>query len=246
VLSSDLHVLLACAMVLLGGGAAWLMLEAFGGRTPKERSRLRAALHRALGRAFVAIYLVLLVSMTHMALERSEIDPVTAVHAALGMSLAPLLLLKILIVRRWEPLHRFLPLFGSTAFAITVVTVGLGLLATHRSGEGEAEARTAALPDHPGRESFVLHCAQCHALSRPLGLAARQRPDAATWARLIATMRERAASRGRNVWTEAESGQIAEFLVQVGQGAAAAPAGAGTAPDGDDHGRGRGRGGRGR
>jgi len=247
-LDPEIHVALALAMVALGAGAAWIMLEAFGGRTPKEKSRRRAALHRALGRSYAVIYLVLLVSMTRMALRGPDLGATESVHAALGLSILPILVLKILIVRRWQPLHRFLPLFGSAVFALTFVTVGLGLLATHTSEE-DAGGTTpiASLPDHPGRDPFVRYCAQCHALARPLGLAASRRPSASEWTALVGTMRERAASRGRSVWTDAEGALIVEFLGQVGQGSAAgAPAGAGGDSDdaGDDRGRGRGRGGR--
>jgi mono/diheme cytochrome c family protein len=247
-LSSSLHIVLAVAMVVLAGAAAWLMLEAFGGRVPKERSRARATLHRGLGRTFALIYLVMLFSMAKMAVEHVALGPVEALHATCGILILPLLVLKVLVIRRWEPFQRFLPVLGSAVFALTFVTVALGLLATHTSRIGEPSVVSpAALPDHPGRQPFERHCAQCHALSRPLNLAARQSPTAAEWTSLVGIMRDRAASRGRNVWSEADGAQIVEFLVAVGQGNAMAPRNAGAREgeiedEDDDGGRGRGRG----
>ena len=246
-LNPTVHIALALAMVVLGSGAAWIMLEAFGGRTPKERSRSRARLHRLLGRAFVLIYLVMLVSMTRMAMGFDELGAVAAVHAGFALLLLPILAIKILIVRRYEPLQRHLPLFGSAVFILTVATVGLGLLATHRSGGGAEEAAAvASLPEHPGRQPFLDYCGQCHALARPLTLATSQNPDEARWTSLVQTMRARAASRGRRVWTDAEASQIVGFLLAVGKAGPGATQGLPTAgggdDGGDDHGRGRGRG----
>jgi len=242
-LTHQVHVFLALVMVVLGGVNAWLMLEAFGGRTPKEASRRRAAMHRWIGRTFVVIYLVLLVSMVRMALEHGELDAVEAVHAAVGMSLLPVLAVKILIVRRYPPLQGVLPLLGSLVLVLTVVAVGLGVLAGRGPGAALEAAEAQSLPDHPGRAPFVQYCGQCHALSRPLGLARRERPDEARWTGLVDEMRQRAASRGRATWTPEEGQAIVGFLVAVGQGGAASGAGdAGGAAGGDDRGRGRGRG----
>ena len=125
-LTHHAHVALALGMLVIAGINAWLMLESFGGRTPKTASRRRAALHRWLGRTYLAVYVLLLVSMLSMALDRDELSAVEAVHGALGLALLPLLFVKILIVRRYPPLQSSLPLLGSLVLVLTFVTVGHG------------------------------------------------------------------------------------------------------------------------
>ena len=56
-LTHHAHVALALGMLVIAGINAWLMLESFGGRTPKTASRRRAALHRWLGQAYLGVYL---------------------------------------------------------------------------------------------------------------------------------------------------------------------------------------------
>ena len=242
-LSHAAHVALALGMLVLAAVNAWLMLEAFGGRTPPSASRRRATLHRWIGRAYVATYVVLLVSMVRMALTMQELGAVEAVHAALGLALLPLLLVKILIVRRYPPLQGALPLLGTAVLVLTFVTVGLGLLAGRSEGRSSAATGIGALPDHPGRTPFLQYCGQCHAVARPLDLARQERPDAARWQVLVAEMRQRASSRGRRAWTPEEGQAIVAFLVAVGAGE---PGPGGSPPasgaGGDDRGRGRGRG----
>ena len=183
--------------------------------------------------------------MLSMVLDRNELSAVEAVHGALGLALLPLLFVKILIVRRYPPLQSSLPLLGSLVLVLTFVIVGMGLLAGRSSGASLSAEDIAGLPEQPGRAPFVQYCGQCHALERPLDLARRERPDGARWIRLIAEMQQRAASRGRSVWTPEEGRSIASFLVAVGQGGAGdvgpqrAPGGDG---EDDDGGRGRGRG----
>ncbi len=241
-LTHHAHVALALGMLAIAGINAWLMLESFGGRTPKTASRRRAALHRWLGRTYLAVYVLLLVSMVRMALERDDLSAVEAIHGALGLALLPLLLVKILIVRRYPPLQGSLPLLGSLVLVLTFVTVAMGLLAGRPRGAAVSSEEIAGLPEQPGKEPFIQFCGQCHTLERPLGLARRARPDETRWLRLIAEMQQRAASRGRSVWTPEEGQAIASFLVAVGQGGAGELGPKPGGGDEDDRGRGRGRG----
>ena len=248
-LSDQAHIALALGMLVLGTVNAWLMLEAFGGRTPKDASRRRAALHRWFGRTYGVMYVVLLVSMLAMAVGRAELNAVEAVHAALGLGLLPLLVVKILIARRYPPLQGALPLLGSALLVFTFVTVGLGLIAGRSGGASLSAQDIAGLPEHPGRTPFVQYCGQCHALARPLGVARQERLDEGRWLVLVGEMQQRATSRGRSVWTPEEGRAIVGFLVAVGQGGAGQdgpmPAN-GTGGDDRGRGRGRGRGGEGR
>jgi hypothetical protein len=250
-LPAAVHVLLAALMVACGACAAWLMLEMFGGVTPPERRARRARLHRWLGRTFLLLYATLLASMLVRAREMTAWGPLQALHAALGLALLPLLLVKVGIARRWKPLQPFLPLVGSLVLVAAFTTAALGVLPHLEGSAGSVELPAGGpLADHPGRRALEAHCVKCHTLARPLARARAQREDAAAWLRTVGTMRARAAQRGVPGWSDEESSQIADFLAQWGaSGGAAAPGGtAAPAPGGvepgDDRGRGRGRGGR--
>ena len=76
------------------------MLEATGRREPKFDPNVLRRLHRVTGYAFVALYIVFLVIMVGKVAEsNSPLDVKTIIHMTMAVSILPLLVVKILIVR---------------------------------------------------------------------------------------------------------------------------------------------------
>lgn len=249
-----LNVLLAVAWLAAGAVAAATMLRLFGGTVAPERRNTVTVVHRWAGRAFAVLYVVALVSMVLRVRESGLDSAPVAVHAALGASLLPLVLVKILIARSWKPLHKLLPSLGIFVFVLAFATAALGGLiywAEHaEGGADEVLARVRDLPGRPeARRAFEAYCGRCHALSRALLRAQQVSLTEQDWAQTIGKMAAKAKREGMAVWSTAEGALMARFLVAQ-SGAPPGPlpvvpegGGAGAEQEpGDDRGRGRRRG----
>jgi hypothetical protein len=242
-----LNVCLAAVWLGAGAVAATTMLRLFGGAVPAERRDRVTTLHRWAGRAFAALYVVALVSMALRVRESGIDSAAVVVHGALGLSLLPLLVVKILIARSWKPLHKLLPSLGIFVSVLAFTTAALGgviFWAEHDDGDdAQALARVRDLAGRPeARQAFEAHCGRCHALARALQQAQRGSKTSQEWTQTIGEMAAKARRDGMEVWSAAEGELIVEFLVaQAGTGPAGPDRG-GDEEAGDDRGRGRGRG----
>jgi hypothetical protein len=219
------------------------MLRVFGGDVAAERRDRIVRVHVWAGRAFVALYLVLLVTMMLRARERGIGSALVTAHAVLGIALAPLLAVKVLIARRWKSLHKMLPPLGVTILVLAFTAAALGGLLAWTGG-GDDSVDLAALPGRPeGRQALATHCGTCHSLSRPLDRARDTSMTADAWKQILGKMAGKAEARGIPAWTPLEADLIVEFLLaQRGTAAPATGGGGGGDEEGDDRGRGRGRG----
>src|SRR5262249_23137422 len=84
--------------------------------------------HRALGYAYVAVYLLMMTQMVpRMWQYQVEFPPRTVAHLLLGFLIGALLLIKIAILRFFRYFERWMPYLGTALFLCTVLLLGLSL-----------------------------------------------------------------------------------------------------------------------
>ena len=177
----------------LGVTAVVTMAEILG-RTKSSPSAGKKLAHRIAGYSFTGLYLVFLIGMF---VRLNRFGPPRGswigLHTYLGTAFCALLLVKILVARRYRKYMSALPSLGVFLFVFTFAIVAmsgvwrLGARATsatipvtyrERSGQG-----SVAL----GRKVVYLKCSRCHDL-RPVLLFAR---DAQDWQRYLRRMQDK-------------------------------------------------------
>jgi mono/diheme cytochrome c family protein len=144
------------------------MLNIFGRNVPTRGRNKAAKIHRALGWAYVGIYGFFLYVMVQKALGYTEFNSLQVMHLTLGIAIAPLLTIKILIVRRYPKLHSMLPGLGLTVYTMSVVLLLLGVgpflinKLTAPDLEGKSDVEIIAL----GSQLLEQRCQKCHDLDR--------------------------------------------------------------------------------
>ncbi|MSS70911.1 MAG: hypothetical protein EXS64_05420 [Candidatus Latescibacteria bacterium] len=159
--------LLGVLMLAFGAIAIGIMLEIQGGRvTDEARQRRLKLIHRICGYCFVAIYLILLGTMVwRIAQFREDLSPRALVHAGFALAILPLLVIKILILRRYPRLFPNVFPMAVTVFCLSFVFISLSagyyylsrrrrLLLHGQHGDLEDEDRAGAVhrreePPHP-------------------------------------------------------------------------------------------------
>ncbi|WP_417912763.1 DUF6529 family protein [Candidatus Electronema sp. TJ] len=162
------------AAVLAGAFALLIMLELRGNpREDKEANQRLIRAHRAAGWLTAVLLLGLLAAMLLKADNyHEEFPPRILLHAALGLLLAPLLALKLLLVRRFKRLGTMAPGFGIALFLALFVLYSLtgGYYFLHQSAVGHAlmtdNDDMVLLDTELGRMLLARKCVKCHSLER--------------------------------------------------------------------------------
>jgi ferredoxin-NADP reductase len=193
-LSTSASLALGAAFVLLGGLNVWLVLEALSRvKAAGVRSRL-LALHRIGGYLFIGLYCVM--SFFMFARLRSgggDSSPLATLHFLLAVMLSPLLLIKVVIVRRYKNHYGLLMPLGLTifvvAFALIATTAGPYLARASRVEQvmlDSASGLPTAIDLELAGDLTQKRCAKCHNLDRVVGA----RKDLAGWTATVDRMRE--------------------------------------------------------
>jgi len=176
------------------GLTAVVTMAEFLGRTKSSRSAGKKRMHRIAGYAFAILYVVFLTGMFG---RLNRFGPPRGLwiglHAYLGVVICVLLLVKILIARRYRKYMSALPSIGVFLFGLAFVIVimsGLWRLGARASSarvsvtyRGRSGHGSVAL----GRRVTYLKCSRCHDL-RPVLLFARDTQD---WQRYLRRMQEK-------------------------------------------------------
>jgi mono/diheme cytochrome c family protein len=177
--------------------------------------------HRGLGYVFLAIYIVIMIEMVPRSWRYSEgWNGRVIVHALLGILVGPVLLAKILIIRKFRRFGHRLPWFGGTLCAATLALVGLVIAPAWRIWRGpdtvaplstvETAEMGAIVPS--GRWVAMNRCLQCHGPGTVLG----ERRDEEEWFELTADMQDLAAgSTTRLPITDAHRQAVTSYLTTV-------------------------------
>ena len=191
--------------------AFFTMLHLMG--TPNApRAKALRCIHRASGGIAVALYVVISVMCVGGLHREGGLAPVTVAHLVFGAIFIPLLLMKVAIVEKYPELRNRLFGIGTALFTIAFViffTSAVSHLAQREEADvNRAEARLSVDLDL-GRDLFVVKCAKCHRLDRPLSASMTQ----SEWNETVERMRQKDLS-----WiSESEAIKIANFLGSLGE-----------------------------
>lgn len=176
------------------------------GRSSAPRWGVR--LHRLIGWLFILCFGLLLLEMLPRLWRFREWSIVSLLHAAGGLAIAGLLLVKLAVIRRWPQWSNALPWLGGGLAAVTLLVALSGLLPAHFLTRGRALSSAAA----EGRELIAKRCLQCHGAS--VIVAERERPE--RWHRELREMQRRSQ---RSNWALAisddERERIAAYLIET-------------------------------
>jgi len=177
-----IHAKTIVAVLLLAVGfVATLIMFHLQGRGEKLRrpGRIRGA-HKAFGFVFFILLLVLVFTgMRYVAWDRGEPSARAIVHVVLASALFTLFIMKLLIVRFYRGLLRYVSTFGMIVFVLTVLvfSTSAGYYLARRgriwgtgSGEASEPAGEAAAPAEAavvreaglGAAVYEQYCAFCH------------------------------------------------------------------------------------
>ena len=167
-----IKVILGVLFLGLSCVAGFSMLHLMGApHTP--HAKLLRIVHKASGGTAIALYAVLAVMcIASLVGNGGSVSPAIAIHLAFGALFIPFVLLKVTIVEKYPELRSRLFAIGTVLFALTFViffTSALAHLAADYRPGASAEVPTIAEEELTlGRELFIIKCAKCHRLDRPL------------------------------------------------------------------------------
>ncbi len=163
---------LAILFIVFGIAATFIMLELRG--APKDRpiNTLSIKIHRLLGWIFTGIFIILIIVMILKTMGlQEEVSPRVALHIVLALALVPILVIKLVIVRRYPRLSKTLIAFGPGVLILAVALSGItaGYYFLHSSDikyVSIAEFDNKILDDKLGQQVVNLKCNKCHTLER--------------------------------------------------------------------------------
>jgi hypothetical protein len=122
----EVKVVLASVVAALAIYQVLLMAVGWGTvRLPFLASRPASSAHRAVGDTIVVITLLIaFMCISYFGFEDGDSDEETRalLHAIAGSTLVAVLAFKVVVVRWWHRLGRFLPAIGLTVFALFMIT----------------------------------------------------------------------------------------------------------------------------
>lgn len=222
--------ILSLAMLAAGFAAVILAYEYLGNPQAKTDKKKLRQLHRIFGYTFAAIFVLLALGMMGRLASPAEFNFRGTLHAGFALIALSILLLKILIARRYKKFANNLIFFGSflftLAFALVLLTAGprIGRQLAGTSPERVTQQQMPILapgqpmpaPDTQQTPSqieakFNRLCSACHPTERALS-ALENYQTVEQWTKVIDKMRALTDT------ISAEDGmQIAEYLAQLTQ-----------------------------
>lgn len=145
--------------------------------------------HRLLGYTFALLYIALLSMMVPRLrfLGEETITPPVVVHIFLGLVIAPLLVAKVLIIRRWQFWGRLLPTMGGLLLGMSILIVGIVFSPANRL----ARLPVVTAEDVAARQHLSTVCLSCHGASPIVASGSDE-----SWSETLEEMREIAEKSG--------------------------------------------------
>ena len=159
--------------------------------------------HRGLGYLFVLLYVLLAIQMVPRIWRFDEAawTPSAIAHAVLGLSILPVLLIKVGILRFWQRHGKKLPLLGTLLALFAIGTFALVAMPYLIVASGP----------EPGRSLVAERCYSCHASSRILS----EDGDFDDWLKTLEDMSENAENMRRPDPVQGDARALAEYLFRI-------------------------------
>jgi hypothetical protein len=161
-------------------------------------------IHRLLGYLFIGLYLVLLSQMVPRLWNYDEDawNGMSIAHALIGAAIGPVLLFKIIVLRRIQKIGKSLRPLGLTVFALSLLAVAIVA----------PPAFALQAPDNnQARNAVLTNCTQCHGLSKVVS----EDGDREDWLDVLEDMAENAAERGMADPSAGRRQEIAQYLARA-------------------------------
>ncbi len=164
--------ILATLFVIIGTCAVFIMLEMTGRVRDNSGKTAWRSIHKKLGWIFIVLFMVMLAVMIQkVSVFQEELTARAVIHIILALILIPLILFKVLIVRRHRRFSNILPVLGVTiltlSFALTGITAGYYVLHRSNLSYTTLSAMDADILDvELGKATVSKKCSKCHSLER--------------------------------------------------------------------------------
>lgn len=164
--------ILAALFIFLGAVTVLIMLEMTGRARDHSEKSLWIRTHKFLGYLFLSLFVIMLfVMIRKLSGFQEELTARAVIHIVLALLLVPLLIIKILMVRRHARLNSGLPLLGITIVALSFALTGLtaGYYVLHRSNLTYTTLSALdndVLDADLGKSIVTRKCSKCHSLER--------------------------------------------------------------------------------
>jgi mono/diheme cytochrome c family protein len=163
---------LAFSLVGLGVISAIFILLLIGRTTPPKYPRFLRWAHRITGYIFFAFYLFIGVIMFKKLEEMNVMPTKAAIHAYIGVSIFPLIIIKICINRFFKKFYKSLPIYGvliliAVYFQIPLYA-GLYIISAIKNQYVtlSENGRQVRVNVNMGRKVVQQKCSTCHSLER--------------------------------------------------------------------------------
>jgi len=163
---------MATLFVLLGAAAVFIMLEMTGRVRDHSGKTVWVRVHKIFGYLFLTLFALMLLYMVRKVADfQEELTARAVIHIVLALIIVPLVVIKLLIVRRHPHLSARLPVLGITIFALSFGLTGIsaGYYILHRSN---LTYTTLSALDNDvldlelGKAVMNKKCSKCHSLER--------------------------------------------------------------------------------
>jgi mono/diheme cytochrome c family protein len=132
-MTHNINAALGVTFLVLAVVAAALMFQFWGYPYDKDKRKSECPqwkmnIHRAVGLAYVAVYILLMIQMVPRLWQyQVEFPTRTVAHIMLGITIGFILILKISILRFWRHFEEWMPVLGTLLVLCTFLMLGLSL-----------------------------------------------------------------------------------------------------------------------
>lgn len=185
-----INAFLGVLFTLIGAVTALIMIHLKGRSKDRVHGNTLIWGHRVLGYVFVAIYVLMVVTMIiRISYYQDELSPRAIFHVVLALSLMPLLAAKLLVARKYNLLTSRLFFLGMTIFlfAFLLNAISAGHYYLYKGAVREVTISSIdkeTMNEDIGRHLIVKKCSKCHTLERIF----RSFKDEEGWTRTVNRM----------------------------------------------------------
>jgi len=216
--------ILALSMLAIGFISVILVYEVLGHPQGPENKKRVLLIHRIFGYLFIAIFIFEFIIMLLRLKAPNELSPQSAIHAAVALLVAGLLIIKLSVVRRYKKFVPNLFWIGSIIFVLAIVFVVLTaaprISAAFAGPELiKSERGMGTKPVAPSMDNlppklllvegkFIRLCGQCHPISKALHLLPEKKSKD-EWVKIVVAMKAKTG-----MISDQDSQEISDFLAQ--------------------------------